>query len=203
MFMGPLEQIKPWSTSGVDGVHRFLNRAWRLMVDEDSDSLHSRIKESDPNDAQLRTLHLTIRKVTDDVESLRFNTAIAAMMEFVNAANKWDELPRSIAEQFVLILSPFAPHIAEELWSRLGHADSLAYESWPRADERYLKADTIEVAVQVNGKVRGSIQVPPDISKEEALTRARSEENVARHLEGKSLRKEIYVPGRIVSFVVG
>jgi leucyl-tRNA synthetase len=148
-------------------------------------------------------LHLTIRKVTDDVESLRFNTAIAAMMEFVNAANKWDELPRSIAEQFVLILSPFAPHIAEELWSRLGHADSLAYEPWPRADERYLKADTIEVAVQVNGKVRGSIQVPPDISKEEALTRARSEENVARHLEGKSLRKEIYVPGRIVSFVVG
>jgi leucyl-tRNA synthetase len=203
MFMGPLEQMKPWSTSGVDGVHRFLNRAWRLVVDEDTDALASRVSDAEASTEQLRALHQTIRKVTDDIEGLRFNTAIAAMMEFVNAANKWDSVPRAVFEPFILLLSPFAPHIAEELWARFGNQSSLAYEAWPVADEEYLRAETIEVAVQVNGKVRGSISVAPDISKEDALELARADDNVARHIDGKTLRREIYVPGRIVNFVVG
>jgi leucyl-tRNA synthetase len=203
MFMGPLEQIKPWSTSGVDGVHRFLNRVWRLIVNDNSDSLSSRIADTDPSDDQLRVLHQTIAKVSDDIDGLRFNTAIASMMEFVNAANKWDSLPTSVIEPFVLILSPFAPHIAEELWSRLGNEETLAYETWPEANETYLKDDQVEIAVQVNGKVRGSILVDVDAAKEDVLAMAKSDENVSRHIDGKTMRREIYVPGRIVNLVVG
>ncbi|HMB90781.1 MAG TPA: leucine--tRNA ligase [Rhodothermales bacterium] len=201
MFMGPLEQVKPWSTRSVEGPHRFLNRVWRLVVDEEADTLNEAVQDAEPSKEQLRVLHQTIQKVTDDIEEMRFNTAIAAMMEFVNAANKWDVLPRAIAEPFVLILSPFAPHLAEELWQRLGHDDTLAYESWPELNEDYLKEDTVEIAVQVNGKVRGSIAIAPDADKGVVLQTAKQDENVARHLDGKTMRREIYVPGRIVNFV--
>jgi leucyl-tRNA synthetase len=201
MFMGPLEQVKPWSTRGVEGTHRFLNRVWRLLMD--GDALRATITTDTPDREQLRALHQTIRKVTDDIEAMRFNTAISAMMEFVNTANKWAALPGSVAADFLLILSPFAPHLAEELWQRLGHEQSLADEPWPVADERYLKADTIALAVQVNGKVRGKITVPATASEEEVLAAARADANVTRHLAGKSVRREVYVPGRIVNFVVG
>lgn len=200
MFMGPLEQVKPWSTSDVEGVYRFLGRVWRLVSDE-ADGLSDAVRDAKPSRDQRRLLHQTIKKVTEDVEALRFNTAIAAMMEFVNAANKWDVVPHAVAESFVLILSPFAPHLAEELWQRLGHDESLAYAPWPTWQEAYLKEDTVEMAVQVNGTVRGTIAVDAEAEEAVVLAQARQEENVARHLDGKTIRREIYVPGRIINFV--
>jgi leucyl-tRNA synthetase len=199
MFMGPLEQVKPWSMQGLEGPHRFLNRVWRLYVGDAEET--AVVTDADPSKKQLRVLHQTIQKVTEDVEGLRFNTAIAAMMEFVNAATKWDALPRAIAEPFVLLLSPFAPHLAEELWQRLGHEESLTYAAWPEVEETYLKEDTVELAVQVNGKVRGTIEVDADAEEEAVLQTARAEDNVARFLDGKTVQREIYVPGRIVNFV--
>jgi leucyl-tRNA synthetase len=201
MFMAPLEQDKPWNTRSVEGTYRFLNRVWRLVVETRTDTLNAAVQAVTPSKEQLRVLHQTIQKVTDDIEGMRFNTAIAAMMEFVNAANKWDVLPSSVIEPFVTLFSPFAPHLAEELWRRLGHDATLAYEPWPEFVEAHLVEDRIEIAVQVNGKVRGTIEVPADADKEAVLGVAKRDDNVARHLDGKTLRREIYVPGRIVNFV--
>jgi leucyl-tRNA synthetase len=199
MFMGPLEQVKPWSTSDVDGVYRFLGRVWRLIIDAQGDA---QVVAKDPSREQLRVLHETIQKVTDDIESLSFNTAIAKMMEFVNAANKWDAVPQSIAEPFVKLLSPFAPHIAEELWARLDHEESIAHADWPAFVEEHLKREVVEVAVQVNGTVRGTIEVAPDAPEADALSTARADDNVARYLDEGTVRREIYVPGHIINFVV-
>jgi leucyl-tRNA synthetase len=200
MFMGPLEQVKPWNTRGVEGTHRFLNRVWRLFAD--GDTLSDRISDDEASKDQLILTHQTIAKVTDDIEALRFNTAIAALMEFSNAAGRWPALPRDIARSFVLLLAPLAPHIAEELWARLGEAGSLAYAPWPRADSAYLQRDTLEVAVQVNGKVRGRIEIPADAAEDEVLEIAKSDANVQRHLEGHEIKRAIYVPQKIVNFVV-
>jgi leucyl-tRNA synthetase len=202
MFMGPLEQVKPWSTRSVEGTSRFLNRFWRLIVDEQSGTLASSMSDHEPSPEQLRQLHRTIAKVTGDLESLRFNTAIAALMEFTNAAIKWTAVPRAVIEPAVLLLAPLAPHIAEELWARLGHEKSLAYESWPEADSAWLRSDTIPIAVQVNGKLRGRIDVPTDATEGDVLAIAKRDPNVVRYLEGKATQREIYVPGRIVNFVV-
>ncbi len=199
MFMGPLEQDKPWSTDDVEGVHRFLNRVWRLLIDENAGEVA--VADEEPDREQLRVLHETIQKVTEDIESLDFNTAIAAMMEFVNAANKWEAVPRQIAESFVLLLSPFAPHLCEELWARLGHDETLAHEDWPEYEEALLQREIVEMAVQVNGTVRGTIEVDVDADEDDVLSTAKAEDNVARHLDGKSIQREIYVPGRIVNFV--
>ena len=138
MFMGPLEQVKPWSMRGVEGVHRFLNRVWRLLIDEETGALQGRVNGVAASKEQLRVLHRTIAKVTADIERLHFNTAIAAMMEFVNVAYKWDAVPEDVARTFVLLLSPFAPHLGEELWRRLGGEHTLAYESWPELVQEYL-----------------------------------------------------------------
>ncbi len=200
MFMGPLEQVKPWSTSDVEGVFRFLNRVWRLIAGDEESA--SAVVDTEPTREELRLLHETIQKVTADIEDLSFNTAIAKMMEFVNAANKWDGVPKSVAEPFVLLLSPFAPHISEELWRRLGHDETLAYEDWPEVNEDYLKREVVEMAVQVNGTVRGTIEVDADAEEDEVLAAAREEDNVARYLDDKTIQREIYVPGRIVNFVV-
>jgi leucyl-tRNA synthetase len=199
MFMGPLEQVKPWSTRGVEGTHRFLNRTWRLLTGDSADGRLWGDAPAAPE--QLRLLHRTIAKVTDDIEGLRFNTAIAALMEFTNAAYKWQELPKSVAEPFVLLLAPFAPHIAEELWQRLGHTESLAYVSWPTADPEYLRAESAEIAIQVDGKVRAKITVPLDAREDEVLALAQSEDAVARHLGDKAIARAIYVPGRILNLV--
>ena len=201
MFMGPLEQVKPWNTRSVDGVHRFLARVHRLILADDG-GLASTVTDTEPTRDQLRVLHATIQKVTGDIAGLRFNTAIAAMMEFVNAAMKWEHVPRSVAEPFVLLLSPFAPHLGEELWRALGHEASLATAAWPEHDPARLVADTVEVAVQVNGKLRGTVTLTPDASKEAMLDAAREEPNVARFLAEGTVRKEIAVPGRLVNFVV-
>ncbi|MEX2368723.1 MAG: leucine--tRNA ligase [Balneolaceae bacterium] len=204
MFMGPLEQVKPWSTKGVEGVHRFLNRVWRLMVEEETGEIRSEVREVDPDKKQLKVLHETIKKVGEDIAGLRFNTAISALMIFVNEANQWEPVPRSLLEPFILILSPFAPHLAEELWEKLGHTGSLAYEKWPEYREEYLKEETINYPVQVNGKVRGDIDVPAEKSKDKdyVLGEAKKEKNVRRYLNDSTIVKEIFVPGRIVNLVI-
>jgi leucyl-tRNA synthetase len=199
MFMGPLEQVKPWSTRGVEGTHRFLNRVWRLLIDADG---APKVVAAAPTVDESRALHQTIAKVTDDIEALRFNTAIAALMEFTNAANKWPAVSASVARSFVLLLAPLAPHIAEELWQRLGVDRTLAFEPWPAADPAFLARETLEIPVQVNGRVRGKIVVPADTDEAGALELARNDPNVERHIAGKTMRKAIYVPGRIINLVV-
>ncbi len=198
MFMGPLTQTKPWQTAGIVGCHRFLARVWRLFVGE-----QGALKVStETSSAELtRALHKTIKKVTDDIESMSYNTAISAMMEFVNLAYKEPHVDKKTAEVFVLLISPFAPHIAEELWQRLGHAKTLAYEVWPSYDQSMIVEDSWTVSVQVNGKLRGTLEVSKTASQSEVLAMARALESVQRNIEGKTVRKEIYVPGKIVNFV--
>ncbi|KAL2634023.1 hypothetical protein R1flu_005502 [Riccia fluitans] len=198
MFMGPLRDTKVWSTNGVEGVYRFLGRAWRLVVGmpsaEGSYSEGSLATDVEPSLEQLKALHRCIYRVTDDIEGMRFNTSIAGMMEFINAASKWNDRPRAIMEPFVLLLSPFAPHIAEELWRRLGHSKSLAYEPWPEAKEEYLKEDVIVLPVQMNGKLRGRIEVPAAADEETVFAAVISSGNFDKFLEGKDIKKKIYVP---------
>jgi len=201
MFMGPLEQVKPWQMSGVEGVSRFLSRLWRLFVTED-DGLNPAIGDH-PADKELnRALHITIKAVTEGIEELRFNTPVSRMMEFTKLAMKKQRLPRDVMERFVLVLSPYAPHVGEELWQRLGHTTTLADAAWPEWDPAALKTDTIKLAVQVQGKLRGQIEIDPSTSKDDALAIARANPNVSRHLDGMELIKEVYVPKRLINFVV-
>jgi leucyl-tRNA synthetase len=204
MFMGPLEATKPWSMEGVSGVHGFLNRVWRLIVDEADETLklNVAIRKVEPAVEQDRVLHKTIEAVTRDIERLSFNTAIARMMEFVNYFTKQSVRPQSVMERFVLLLSPFAPHIAEELWQLLGHDGSLAYQAWPTFDEALTREETIEIPVQVNGKLRWRVAAPAGIDRAELETLARSDERAAEHLAGKNIVKTVVVPGRLVNFVV-
>ena len=201
MYLGPLDASKPWNTRDIVGVNRFLRRVWRNFVDEETGELL--VTEEPATDEQMRLLHKTIDRVTGDMERMSFNTAIAGLIEMNKVLVSLETIPVALAEPFVLMLSPLAPHIAEELWERLGHEESLSYSNWPSVDEKYLVEDMVSLAVQVNGKVRGTIQVPADAAKESVLDQAKVLENVQKHLEGKTLRKEIYVPGRIVNLVVG
>jgi leucyl-tRNA synthetase len=200
MFMGPLDREKPWTEEGVQGVHRFLRRVWHLFVGEDG-ALSPNIVDHGSDESLQKALHQTIKAVTEDIEKLFFNTAIAEMMKFVNTATKTESIDREWAEQFVLVLAPFAPHLAEELWERLGHGETLAYEPWPAYDEALLVEDSVEVPVQVNGKVRSRIVVGVDAGAEDVIGLARSDENVARFIGDKNIVKEIYVPGKMVNFV--
>ncbi|MEX0602397.1 MAG: leucine--tRNA ligase, partial [Bacteroidota bacterium] len=159
MFMGPLEEMKPWNTRSVEGVYRFLNRVWRLFIAENG-SIDEAIRDITPTPAFERVYHQTVKKVGEDIEGLRFNTAIAQLMVFVNEAMKLEVRPKILLERFVLLVSPFAPHLAEELWERLGHAESLAHAPWPSFDQSKTLEDVVEVVVQVNGKVRSKVQVP-------------------------------------------
>jgi leucyl-tRNA synthetase len=212
MYLGPLEQSKPWSTRDIIGVHRFLRRVWRNFVDDsgalriaggvDADGDNVDDGDGAVDLATTRLMHKTIERVTTDIERLSFNTAIAALIEFNSTLVSRDRIPRPVARTFVLLLSPLAPHLAEELWERLGNSTTLAFEPWPVADPRYTKDDLVTIAVQVNGKVRASIDINPATSQSEVLARARQLENVVRYVEGKTIRREIYVPGRIVNIVV-
>ena len=204
MFMGPLEAVKPWSMAGVNGVRNFLDRVWRMIVDQQADSmtLNAAVQDVEPTAEQLRVLHKTIKAVTDDVAGMDFNTAIARMMEFVNYFTKESTRPRSAMEQLVLMLSPYAPHIAEELWELLGHTNTLAYEPWPTYDEALTKDETIEVPVQIKGKVKAKIQVAADISQQDLEAAAAADKKVAALLAGKKIVKTIVVPGRLVNFVI-
>ncbi len=204
MFMGPLEASCPWNPDDLPGVHRFLGRVWRLYVPEGKESkvsLRPHLEKGGTPDPELeKALHRCIAKVSKDLDGMRFNTAISGMMVFVNEATKRiDALERSQGERFLLLLAPFAPHLAEELWERMGHGESLAYEPWPSFDPDLLVEEEIEIAVQVLGKVRARITVPRDADKETVLSKAK--EAVRAQLEGKTLRKEIYVPGRLVNLV--
>ena len=204
MFMGPLEATKPWSTAGVSGVRGFLDRCWRLVVDERAEelALAPQVCDDAPTDDQLRELHRTIDKVTRDIQALSFNTAIARMMEFVNFATPLERRPRAILEPFVTILSPFAPHLAEELWEILGKPAPVSLVAWPTVDPKWLKDDTIEVPVQVQGKLRGRIVVPADADVEAMKAAAAAEPKIAELLAGREIAKVVAVPGRLVNFVL-
>ena len=204
MFMGPLEAVKPWSMDGVSGVRGFLDRAWRMILDDRAESmqLNPAVQNVEPTAEQNRMLHKTIKAITNDLEQMSFNTAIARMMEFTNFFLKSDVRPRVAMERFVLLLSPFAPHAAEELWAALGHATTLAYEPWPGFDESALREDTIEIPVQVNGKLRGRISMPAESDSAALEAAARADAKVAEFLAGKNVVKTIVVPGRMVNFVV-
>ncbi|MCX5647354.1 MAG: leucine--tRNA ligase [Phycisphaerae bacterium] len=202
MFMGPLEAMKPWSMQGVQGVSRFLQKAWRTVVVEETGALAQTVQEAQPDDETVRLLHQTIRKVGGDIETFGFNTAISAMMIFVNHLAKQEVRPRSIVEPFVLLLAPFAPHIAEELWQRLGHRESLAHQPWPKYNEELAKDKQLELAVQVNGKVKDRIVVPAEMDDEQVKAKALACEKVVSALAGKAPKKVIVVKGRLVSIVV-
>jgi leucyl-tRNA synthetase len=194
MFMGPLEAVKPWQTSQIQGVVRFRDR------------LHAVCHQSlvgPMDDATRRLMHQTIRKVTRDIEAMAFNTAISALMVFVNHLARLPATPREAAQTLVLLVSPFAPHVAEDLWRHLGHPDSLAYAPWPAWDERLVVDDVVAVPVQVNGRVRGLVQLARDASEEDARAAVLASEEIGARLSGQALRKFVYVPGRIVSVVVG
>jgi leucyl-tRNA synthetase len=202
MFIGPLEKAAPWSTEGIQGVYRFLQRVWRLLVDENAPGEPLReLAGGEGTIEQQRLLARTVQGVTDDLEALAFNTAISKLMVYVRDVAKDAPLPRSAAERFVLLLSPFAPHLAEELWGRLGHRESLAYERWPAADPALLVAETITIAVQVNGKRRDEIVVAADADDEAIRTAALAAPNVRKHLDGREPRKVIIVKGRLVNVV--
>ncbi len=202
MFIGPLEKDAPWSTDGIQGVYRFLQRAYRLLVNEEEASEPLRELANDPgSEEQQRMLAQTVQGVTEDIENLQCNTAIAKLMVFVRDIAKETPLPRRAAEDFVRLLAPFAPHLAEELWQKLGHAQTLAYENWPEADVQLLRASTLTLAVQVNGKRRDEICVPADASEEEIRASALASEKVIRHLQGRAPRKVIVVPGRLINIV--
>jgi leucyl-tRNA synthetase len=205
MFMGPLEAVKPWSTKSVEGVYRFLTRAWRLIVDDTAEELklHPAVSDTEPDMDSQRVLHRTIQKVTEDTDGLRFNTAIAAMMEFVNHVNKLEARPRAVLEPFVLLLAPYAPHAAEELWRALGHGPTLAYEPWPTFDPALTKADEIEVPVQVNGKLKARLKVPAEVSDADLEAAARADSAVQAAIAGKTVKLVKVVPRKLVNVVVG
>ncbi|MAB91341.1 MAG: leucine--tRNA ligase [Planctomycetes bacterium] len=206
MFMGPLEMAKPWQTSGIEGVSRFLNRVWRLFfdeVEEGEDRIQESIQDVEPDEDTNKLRHATVAAVTEDIENLRFNTAISRMMEFVNAMNRKEVRPACVMKDFVKLVAPFAPHLGEELWRRLGHPQTIAFEPWPSFDPSLLVEDTVTVPVQVNGKVRARLSVSPDLTEEAILALAKNDQAVQKHLSGKELRKVIYRPGRMLNLVVG
>ncbi len=223
MFMGPLEMVKPWNTKGVEGVYRFLGRVWRMLIDEQSEKefeqqltaspdrglelltalkLDEAVGQVEATPEQLKVLHICIKKVTEDMEHLRFNTAISALMVFTNEALNWDIRPVTVMNDFLLLLAPFAPHIAEELYAKVNGGDStLAYQPWPSHNDEYLIESSIEMAVQVNGKVRDRIQIPADIDEAAIKQLALDSGNVKRHTDGKSVKKVIVIPGKLVNIV--
>jgi len=225
MFMGPLEMVKPWSTKGVEGVYKFLGRVWRLFVDEASETefeqaettgakksdellglirLSPSIKDVIPSPAQSKALHACIKKVTEDLDGLRFNTAISALMVFVNEAMTWEVKPLAALRDFLILLQPFAPHVAEELWSKAaGPAANLAYQPWPKYDPALLVEDTLEIPVQVNGKLRDVIKVPANADNAALEAAAKASEKIQPFLEGKTIKKIIVVPKKLVNIAVG
>lgn len=212
MFMGPLEQVKPWSNKGVEGVHRFLARVWRLFMDTSQEGnweISPKIIEIDPDKKQLKVLHETIKKVTNDIESLDFNTAIAQMMVFTNAFTGADKKPLSAMKDFLQLLNPFAPHITEELNSIINekfsencNGQSLVSLDWPKHDEKHLIEDEIEVVVQVNGKLRDKMTVNKEASEEDIKAQSQKLEKIQPFLEGLTVRKIIFVPGKLINIVV-
>jgi leucyl-tRNA synthetase len=195
MFMGPLEVSKPWSDQGVEGARRFLNRVWAFFTEAEN------IVDGEVP-ALEKIYHKSVKKITEDFEKLAFNTAISQMMIFVNAVYKEGKCPREYAEGLIKMLSCICPHVGEEMWQVLGHNDTIAYESWPTYDESKCADDSVEVAVQVNGKLRATVMLPINCDKDEAIAIAKADEKVQAAIEGKTVIKEISVPNKIVNIVV-
>lgn len=195
MFMGPIDAAKPWDPNGIDGSKKFLDRVWRLFVES------GKVQDK-PNKKLEKIYNFTVKKVSNDYENMYFNTAISQMMIFINSATKEDILPKEYAEGFVKLLSPVAPHIAEELWNKLGHNDTITYEAWPTYDESKLVDEEIEIPVQINGKVKATIMVPVDSTEESVRELAHNSDNVKVHLENKTIVKEIYVKNKIYNIVI-
>ncbi len=204
LFMGPLEVQKPWQMKDVEGVNRFLQRVWRLVVDENSGDLNPKLSDQPASsEPELqRTLHKTIKKVSTDTESLQMNTAIAQMMIFTNEATSASKLPSEIVKAFLRLLSPYAPHICEELWQRFGEEELIAHSDWPVWDEALARDETITVVVQVNGKKRDELHVERDTDNAELERMALACENAKKFMDGKEPRKVVVVPGRLVNIVV-
>ncbi|HUI07135.1 MAG TPA: leucine--tRNA ligase [Verrucomicrobiae bacterium] len=198
MFMGPLEATKPWSTEGLQGVYRFLGRVWRLYCGEDGKLL---VNDSAPDPKLLKALHQTIKKVGADTDTLNFNTAIAQMMIFVNEVTAQESRSRQLLEPFALLLAPYAPHLAEELWGKLGHTQSLAYEPWPRYDSTLLVEESVTIVLQINGKLRDRVAVPANASQPDLEKLALANPRVQEFLAGKSVKKVVVVPGKLVNVV--
>ncbi len=204
MFMGPLEATKPWSMAGVGGVRNFLDRVWRMIVDDKADELilHAAVADVTCDEEQRRVLHQTIKKVSEDTEAMSFNTAIARMMEFTNFFTRCQQRPAEALKTFLVLLSPYAPHVCEELWKLLGGEESIAHQSWPRWDEAALVESSIEIPVQINGKVKSKINVAPDANKDAMIQAALADAKIQASTEGKNIVKQIVVPGRLVNLVV-
>jgi leucyl-tRNA synthetase len=201
MFLGPLDAMKPWNSRGIEGVHRFLQKAWRVFIGEDGKVNPNLTNEPESTELS-KLLHETIKKVGEDIEALRFNTAISQMMIFVNALQKAPKVSVSTGLAFCQLLAPFAPHIGEELWSRLGGQGTAMEAAWPQFDPAKLVSDTVRLVFQVNGKHRADEQVPVGLPEAGAVELARAHPKVNPYLEGKNLVRVIYVPGRILNLVV-
>ena len=202
MFMGPIDAAKPWDTNGIDGSKKFLDRVWRLLVESGKVQANEHADGQAHSKALDKVYNYTVKKVTSDYENMYFNTAISQMMIFVNTASKEDVIPQEYAEGFIKLLSPVAPHIAEEIWNRLGHNDTITYEAWPTYDESKLVEDTIKIPVQINGKVRATIQITVDAAEEDVKNSVHENANIQAQLEGKNVVKEIYVKNKIYNIVV-
>jgi leucyl-tRNA synthetase len=195
MFMGEFAQTKPWNMKGIMGCHKFLQRVWRLYESKP-------IVDEKPNANLIRLIHKSIKKVSRDIESFRFNTAISQTMIFTNTLYKEEKLNQFAFSTLLILLSPVAPHLAEELWNKLGHPESIIKESWPKYDESLAQDEMIELVIQINGKVRDKLEVPTDIVKEDALKQAKGSERIQKYLAEGELVKEIFVPGKLINLVV-
>jgi leucyl-tRNA synthetase len=204
MYMGPLEAQKPWNTRDIVGMSRFLNSVWRNFIgDEENASHKARVSDEKIADALDRMMHRTIKKVEDDIAQMRFNTGIAELIKLNNELTHMPAIPRELAENFTLMLAPFAPHIAEEIWSHLGHTKTLTHRPWPEYDPKKLAETMMELPVQVNGKLRDKIKVPADANEDAILQAAQSAAGVQTWISGKDIKKKLYVPKKLVNFVVG
>lgn len=202
MFMGPLDASAPWSTNGLNGARRFLDRVWRLMIDENTGELHSRIGITVESKALERIYHQTVKLVTEDFAELRFNTAISHLMVFVNEAYKQNSIPRKFMEGFVKLLSPITPHIAEELWQKLGHQDTITYAEWPLYNEKLLVDNEIVIVIQINGKLKSKLVIPKNISIEQMKDLAQSDAKIQQFIVGKKILNIITVPGKLVNILI-
>ena len=203
MFMGPLDASIAWSENGLSGSYKFLDRVWNLFINDDDYSTIKQDYLTDTNDGKLdKVYNETVKKVTEDFDALRFNTAISQMMVFVNEAHKVDHMPKAYAEGLVQLLAPIAPHMMEELWSKFGHTESISYAKWPTYDEKKLVSDTVEIILQVNGKLRNKVEVANGTSKEDLEKLAKSDEKVQKFIDGKNIVKVIVIPNKIVNIVV-
>ena len=195
MFMGPIEASKPWDEKGIEGSKKFIDRVWRVFIESDK-------VQNKENPNLEKEYNYTIKKVTEDYENMSFNTAIAQMMIFINAAFKEEIIPIKMVEGFIKVLNPIAPHITEEIWNKLGHEDTISYEKWPEYDESKIVDDKVNLAVQINGKLRDLIEINMDENQEKVKEIVHKSEKVASYIEGHEIVKEIYVKNKIYNIVI-